>query len=270
MLLHVVADYGAGDLAFAEVCQRLAVHLPHARILTTPVPSFDTISAGFCVAQLALNPGPDERVVFHNVAPRADVAEARSGNRGEELVCARLSDATLVIGPNAGHSFSFVADEALELRHVALDRLGSQFRSRDYFPELVGRLAGGDTSSLGEAVTAGSVPAVPPANVVYVDGYGNLKTSWSVAPVPIGQIVEVDIAGQRALATVTDGSFEVAAGELAFAPGSSGWPSRAGGSRRFYEVFLRGGSAAARFGNPRAGAGVQVRPLGDGNPGGGP
>ncbi len=30
MLIHIVADYGQGDLAFAEVVQRIKLHLPDA------------------------------------------------------------------------------------------------------------------------------------------------------------------------------------------------------------------------------------------------
>ena len=55
MLVHVVADYGpAVDLAFAEVAQRLRAELPGATIVATPVGPFDTLAAGFVVAQLAL------------------------------------------------------------------------------------------------------------------------------------------------------------------------------------------------------------------------
>jgi hypothetical protein len=54
MLIHVVADYGPGDLAFAEVAQRIRLHPVEAELLYTPVPPFATITAGFCVAQLGL------------------------------------------------------------------------------------------------------------------------------------------------------------------------------------------------------------------------
>jgi S-adenosylmethionine hydrolase len=104
------------------------------------------------------------------------------------------------------------------------------------------------------------VAELPKRRVVYVDGYGNLKTSWFSAPVASGERVEVTIGGQTTLATVTDGTFEVAVGELAFAPGSSGWPRRGASPLRFFELFLRGGSAAERFGGPRAGTTVEVRP----------
>jgi len=70
MLLHIVADYGYGDLAFAEVVQRIRTHLPDAEPVLTPVPPFATLAAGFCIAQLALNAAPPGTIVYHNVAPR--------------------------------------------------------------------------------------------------------------------------------------------------------------------------------------------------------
>ena len=259
MLIHLVADYGHGDLAFAEVQQRLALHIPKAALVATPVPAFDTISAGFCVAQLALTDGP-ERVVYHNVAPRADVPDPRPGNQGERLVMARLVNGVTVMGANAGFTFSFLGDQASVMSEVLFSGAGSQFRSRDFFPELLACILADDRSVVGEPLARTAVPAIPDERIVYVDGYGNLKTSWYSAPVPSGHMVEITIGGSTVEATVTDGTFEVAIGQVAFAPGSSGWTSRSGANRWFYEVFLRGGSAADRFGRPRAGAHVEVRP----------
>ncbi len=54
MLIPMVADYGLSDLAFAEVAQRIKLHLVEAQLLYTPVPPFATLTAGFCVAQLGL------------------------------------------------------------------------------------------------------------------------------------------------------------------------------------------------------------------------
>ncbi len=259
MLIHVVADYGAGDLAFAEVAQRLALHVPGATLVLTPVPAFDTISAGFCVAQLALGDGPPERVVFHNVAPRADAPDPRPGNQGERLLCARLGNGVVVLGPNSGYTFSFVAGEASVLREVRCPPGGSQFRSRDFFPEVLASIVGDDDSVLGDAPTPGAIAELPTRRLVYVDGYGNLKTSWFESPAEEGQQVEVTVGGQTVGATVTGGAFEVPVGELAFAPGSSGWVTTDRREMRFFEVFLRGGSAAERFGRPRTGAVVDVQ-----------
>ena len=87
MLVHIIADYGpAGDLAFAEVVQRLRCHLPDAEPVVTPVPAFATLAAGFCVAQLGLNEAPAGTIIYHNVAPRRDVEEAREANAGERLI----------------------------------------------------------------------------------------------------------------------------------------------------------------------------------------
>lgn len=129
MLVHVIADYGpAGDLAFAEVVQRLRLHLPDAEpVVLTPVPPFATLAAGFCIAQLGLNEAPAGTLVYHNVAPRQDADEPREGNAGERLAFARLPTGVRVIGVNAGHAFSFVRDAALELRWAAVPAEGSQF-----------------------------------------------------------------------------------------------------------------------------------------------
>ena len=45
MLVHLIADYGQGDLAFAEVVQRLKCYLPDAEPVLTPVPPFSTLAA---------------------------------------------------------------------------------------------------------------------------------------------------------------------------------------------------------------------------------
>ena len=38
MLVHIIADYGHGDLAFAEVVQRIKSLLPDAEPVLIPVP----------------------------------------------------------------------------------------------------------------------------------------------------------------------------------------------------------------------------------------
>ena len=258
MLVHVVADYGpAGDLAFAEVAQRLAAALPGATILTTPVGPFDTLAAGFVIAQLALNDGPAGRVVFHNVAPRQDEPDARRANEGERFTLAEAPDGTLVVGPNSGHSLAFVRGEA-PVSYLDVPAAGSQFRSRDFLPGAVGRLVNGDRGVVRDPVPPELVPAVPADVVAYTDGYGNLKTTLDGPPAANGERVLVRVGHAATTAIVSDGSFSVAEGELALAPGSSGWPLREGGERRFLELFLRGGSAAARLGHPAPGTRVVV------------
>src|SRR5829696_567519 len=178
MLVHVIADYGpTGDLASAEVVQRLKRHLPDAEPVLTPVPPFATLAAGFCVAQLGLSEAPAGTLVYHNVAPRQDVEDAREANAGERLAFARLATGVRVVGVNAGHAFSFVRDAAEELRWAAVPAEGSQFRSRDLFPQAAGAIAVGQPDALAEPIARRDVPASPASRVAYVDGYGNLKTT---------------------------------------------------------------------------------------------
>ncbi|HZB72296.1 MAG TPA: hypothetical protein VE395_09175 [Acidimicrobiales bacterium] len=258
MLLHLVADYGVGDLAFAEVRQRLAALLPDVPVVSTPVPPLDSLSAGFVIGQLAGGEAAPERVVYHNVAPRQDDDDPREGNEGEALLAARLRSGVLVVGPGSRHVLSFVREELESLHRVEVPPSTSQFRSRDAFPPLVARVATGDTEPLGEPVDPASIPAPPEAAVLYTDGYGNLKTSWTEAPAPSGTRVTVRIGAASARATVSDGTFAVPAGELAFAPGSSGWSRRDGGERVCWELLLRGGDAATLLGSPAAGSRIEI------------
>ncbi len=258
MLIHLIADYGARDLAFAEVVQRLARLLPDATVLPTPVPAFDTVSAGFCAAQLALADVGGDRLVYMNVAPRADRPDPRPGNQGERLVAATCSNGVTVVGVNAQHCFSFLRDHAV-IRAVDVADAGSQFRSRDIFPEVVAALARGQQDPVGEVLDDSLVPPHPERAVAYVDGYGNLKTTWTEPPAELGDHVRVTIGDATATATISDGTFGVPEGEMSFAPGSSGW-TVGGQPRFFYELLLRGGSAADRLGRPPAGARIEVTP----------
>jgi S-adenosylmethionine hydrolase len=257
MLVHIIADYGYGDLAFAEVVQRIRQHLPDAEPVLTPVPPFATIAAGFCIAQLGLNVAPTGTIIYHNVAPREDDAEVRADNAGERLAYARLPTGVRVVGVNAGYAFSFVRAVAEELRWAAVAAEGSQFRSRDLFPQAAAAIALGQPDALAEVVPGSDVPDVPSNRIAYVDGYGNLKTtiaggtrSGSRVRVRIGDVVREAIA--------SDGSFAVEPGQLAFAPGSSGWAVGPGGEIRWMELFLRGGNAWEAFGRPAVGARIVV------------
>ena len=102
-LVQLVADYGPGDLAYAELTQRLALAVPNVVVHLTRVAPADTLAAGFCVAQLALTDGPPDRVVAHDVgSSRAD----------RDRPCAsRTAGGAWIVGPNAGWSWSFAIDE---------------------------------------------------------------------------------------------------------------------------------------------------------------
>jgi hypothetical protein len=260
MLVHIIADYGpAGDLAFAEVVQRLQLHLPDAQPVLTPVPPFATLAAGFCIAQLGLNQAPAGTIIYHNVAPREDLEQAREANAGERLAFARLPTGVRVIGVHAGHAFSFVRDVAEELRWAAVPAEGSQFRSRDLFPQAAAAIALDRPDTLGDEIPFGAIPDVPDRVIAYIDGYGNLKTTLRAADQPYAQgaAVRLRIGRHEHEAIAGDGTFAVAPGQMAFAPGSSGWRGREE-ETRWMEVFLRGGNACAAFGHPAIGDRVEV------------
>jgi hypothetical protein len=261
VLVHIIADYGAGDLAFAEVVQRLKVHLPDAEPILLPVPAFATVAAGFCIAQLGLQAAPPGTMIYHNVAPRQDDPAVRAGNEGERLAFARLPTGVRVVGVNAGYAFSFIKDVAEHLRWVAVPDEGSQFRSRDLFPQAAAAIALGVRDMFAEVIDKHSLPDLPPSVVAYVDGYGNIKTTIpfhadTIAP---GRRVQIQIQDRQHEAVVSDGAFAVPEGHMAFAPGSSGWPGPDGKQLQWIEVFLRGGNAWERFDRPPIGARVTVR-----------
>lgn len=260
MLVHIVADYGQGDLAFAEVVQRIKLHLPDAEVMLTPVPSFSTLAAGFCVAQLGLNDAPAGTLIFQNVAPRMDDKRARAGNAGERLVFARLTTGVRVIGVNAGYAFSFVREGPEELRWVSVPAEGSQFRSRDLFPRALAEIAAGRFANIGEKIPVDQIPEIPKNRIAYIDGYGNLKTTLDRdhLPFPTGTPLTVKIGKAEQKATAAAGSFDVPAGEMALAPGSSGWKQADGKELRWMELFLRGGNAWEAFGRPPVGASIEI------------
>lgn len=250
MYISLIADYGTGDPAFSEVTQRLLMGIPQAQINLLSVPPFSTLATGFWIAQLGLNPGPTERLIYHNCAPRQDDPEARQNNEGEGLTYALLNNGVKVVGVNAGFTLSFIKNHA-QLQVVNVSRGGSQFRSRDIFPSAAAAIANGDFSLLGEKLNPDQILDVPHDRVAWVDGYGNIKTTIPAHTLklePEAKVV-IRIGDVVSDAIYSDGSFRVPEGTLAFAPGSSGWS--ADGEIRWMELFLRGGSAWERFGKPR-------------------
>lgn len=254
MFISLIADYGNGDPAFAEVTQRLLMALPASQIYCLSVPPFSTLATGFWVAQLGLNPGSADRLIYHNCAPRQDDPEARKNNEGEGLTYALLPNGVKVVGVFAGYTLSFIKDHAEVLHTVKVSRGGSQFRSRDVFPSAAAAIASGDTSLLGEVLQPDQIPDAPSDRIAWSDGYGNIKTTIPAHSVDLKpeEKVVIRVGDVVSDAVYSDGSFKVPEGTLAFAPGSSGWNSAKDDQPiRWMELFLRGGSAWERFGRPR-------------------
>lgn len=254
LLVHVVADYGEKDPAFSEVVHRLKRHLPGCSVQSTPVPRFSTVATGFWIAQLGLyNPGHENSIIYANTAPRN--VEDTTENNGSEFVYAGLENGAEVFAVNSGHCLSFVRDSIEELRRVDVRTNGSQFRSRDYFPEATAEVLEEGDDALEDSIEPSEVPGPPEKAVAFVDGYGNIKTTIRTSDLEVedGTEVEVEVGEERRKAFVESNTFEVPEGELSVAPGSSG------GEDAFIEVFLRGGSAAEVFGGAEPGDQVELQ-----------
>ncbi|MBD1805185.1 SAM-dependent chlorinase/fluorinase [Microcoleus sp. FACHB-SPT15] len=253
MFICLIADYGTGDPAFAEVAQRLTGLLPSSQTYLLSVPPFSTLATGFWIAQLGLNPGPEERLIYHNCAPRKDDSEPRPDNEGEGLTYALLPNGVKVVGVNAGYTLSFIKNQVKALHIVNVSRGGSQFRSRDVFPGAAAAIAKDDFSLLGTALKPEQIPDPPTDRVAWIDGYGNIKTTIPASSIDLEPQTKVVIRIGDVVsdAVYSDGTFDVPEGTLAFAPGSSGWAIAQGEPVRWMELFLRGGSAWERFGRPR-------------------
>jgi hypothetical protein len=252
--IHLIADYGTGDPAFAEVIQRLKVHLADADIFPTSVPSFSTLATGFWIGQLGLYQAIPDMLIYSNTAPRRDNHLPRKTNEGEPLAYARLKNGSKVIAVLAGFSFSFIKYHISEFQLVNVERHGSQFRSRDLFPEAVAQIILGNDKILGQRLDIASIPDIPSFQLAHIDGYGNLKTTirikgWQFTS---GEVT-ISISGMSHQVKVADGIFSVPSKTLVIAPGSSG------GDNPFQEISCRDGSAAQAFGNPPVESSIGIK-----------
>ena len=245
--IQLIADYGAGDPAFGEVIQKLQILVPGVIVHPTSVPSFNTIATGFWTAQYVMvNTSPD-MIIYTNTAPRQDNKESRDDNEGEHLVYALLKNGMKVVGVNAGYCFSFIKREIASLYKVNVTNKGSQFRSRDFFPEAVVGIARDEKKYIGAKLDSTEIPDIPKDKIAWVDGYGNIKTTIRLSEMKkfkSGTPMLISLGNMKRTAWFSDGTFSVREGELAFAPGSSG------GKDRFMELFLRGLSAWKELGKP--------------------
>jgi hypothetical protein len=263
--IHLICDYAPGDLAWAEVYSAFAASLPHdVRMNFMAVASFDTIGTGFSVGQLGLadlHLRPENLIIFANCAPRKDVKEARPRNEGEGLLFVTLKNGVQILGVNSGYSLSFIKHEIQEVWTTRVEEQGSQFRSRDYFPQIVAQAAKADYTFIRQRIDAeDNIPEPPKEVIAYIDSFGNLKTTFQtgdghVINLEPGTRIKVHIAGTIRTATVASGSFSVMEGDLAFAPGSSGH------EKRYWELFQRGGSAWHEFRKPPTGAKIHFEVL---------
>ena len=267
-ILHLVCDYAPDGLEFAEITTRLRDQLADpgsVLIQQTATPPLDTIAVGFVTAQLALAPVRPRTVIFGNSAPRRDRHTEAIDNRGRGLRYVRLHSGVEIIGVDSEYAFGFVRNEVAEYREVDCPDAGSQFRSRDYFPQRVAAIVDGDRSVLGDELDPATIAAVPANLVAWTDGFGNIKTSTrrsdlQTAGYQTGDRVLVTLNGVTLAGVVAVGGFTVERGVLAVSAGSSGYDDP------FVELFLRvhhmsEKTAAVRFDFPDGGTPFAIRRL---------
>ncbi len=240
----LIADYGSGDPSFTEVTLQLKTLIPGATILPQSTPPFSTINTGFWIYQFGMTPNLKNTSIYSNTAPRREDKGAQANNRGEKLMYAKLKNGLEVIAVNAGYCFSFIKPFITEFAFVNTANEGSQFRSRDIFPKAVAKILEKDSSFIGEIADISLIPDYPKDHIAHIDGYGNIKTTTRLSDLSYnpGQKLIIELNGKRQEGYFTDGSFNVAMGQLAFSPGSSGHDDK------FMEIFYRGASASSLFG----------------------
>jgi hypothetical protein len=247
--VHVVSSLGDGDETAGSTVRSVTLGVPGAVVDVTAVEPLDTLAAGMWVARLALGDGPPDRLVVHYVAGADD---------DHDLCVGRTDSGVLVIGPNAGWSWSFAVDELHGPCHVDVPEMGSHLHTRDVLHAALAHLVAAHPHAIRAAVGRDEVPAVPESVVACTDRHGNLQTTIDGPPGEAGERLTVRVGDVTAAATVATSRSAVADGELGLAAGPMSWPTRAGAEHRLLELFVRGGSAAERFGHPPSGAPVVI------------
>lgn len=248
VIIQLIADYGVGDPAFGEVIQKLTYLDRHIRVHAMSVPAFSTVATGIWIAQFALVNAYPGLVVFSNTAPRKVIPGFDEKTDGGRLVYTKLEDGATIIAVNSGYALSFVKNKIKSLHLVNVPNVGSQFRSRDFYPDAVIAIANGDARLIGDEIKVDSLPDAPKNVIGFIDGYGNLKTTLrhSESTFGVGTKVNITVNGVIKAGVVADEAYKVKDGDISFAPGSTG------GDDRFMEIWVRGGSAWEAFNKPKA------------------
>lgn len=265
---HFALDYAPSGLEFGEIIQQFRMHLEYPEqvyIQQTSVPSLDTMAVGFVTAQYALAPHSGRMVIYGNAAPRRDKTKAKKDNADEGIKYVRLDNGVEVINVNSEYAFGFMKSHVVEFRDIDCPNAGSQFRSRDFFPERVAKLINGDRSILTTELDIASIPDVPNNLIAWTDGFGNVKTTMRLSDLEkngfkIGQKVQVICNRVSMLGVIAVGGFAVDRGVLAVNAGSSGFEDP------FIELFLRvhhmsEKTAAVRFDYPEGGTPFEIKAI---------
>jgi hypothetical protein len=286
-VLKILTDYPRDDLAHDEVHQSLVTACVKHRVNPAnadvgAIPGMDTVVAGFKAAQLVFTSQMGYGHVFHvNCAPRKNIVSIKSS--GEKVVLGITATGVTLLAVNAGYTLASFYEAAksgeMVFFQTSVRDAGSQFRSRDYFPDAMAELAAhlaaqlkkhgaesirkmlaakefnkilGGLSFLEAPLDMSSFPVLPQGSVYYVDNFGNIKLNYRhkdlLGLYPSGTVLAVMIGGIVCEAVVGSEGFSQGEGVIALTGGSSG-----GKNGAFTEIFLRGGRAVTHFGTFKPG-----------------
>lgn len=294
--IKILTDYPRDDLASDEVHQALVTACAQSNV--TPynidvgaIPGMDTVVAGFKTAQLALNSKLGFGHVIHtNCAPRKNIVTSES--KGEGVVLGILPNGVCLLTVSSGYSLApfrpLIEDGSVKFFKTRIPDSGSQFRSRDYFPDATARLsrylqdrvqelgpekiasliAEGKGEEIlkyfefiAEPMDLSHFTPLPMGSVCYIDNFGNMKLNIPhkdlVKQHEPGTILAVCVGDTIVDAVVGTAGFSQGEGILALTRGSSGW-QQARDDIRFTEVFLRGESAAGVFKSVKPGSQIII------------
>lgn len=246
-IIQLIADYGVGDPAFSEVIQKLTFLDRRIRVGVTSVPSFSTVATGVWISQFSTVNAYPGLVIYSNTAPRKVFIGHREQTDGGRLVYSKLANGVIIVAVNAGYCLSFIKPLLKTINMVKVPNAGSQFRSRDYYPDAVVDIAHGNNYFIGEESSLSTIPE-PPQNVIgYIDGYGNLKTTMRLSQnsIAFGTKIKITCNDVCQEGVLTDETYKVNDGDFSFAAGSTG------GEDRFMEIWVRAGNAWRAFGKPK-------------------
>ena len=277
-VIKILTDYPRDDLASDEVGQALTTAcvfegLDCFAFDVGAVLAMDTVMAAFKTAQLAMNSKLGYGHVFlTNCAPRKNIISSKS--KGEGVVIGVLENGVTILTVNSGYALapfaSLIEEGKVHFFESQIPNEGSQFRSRDFFPEaavklgiflrdklselgedaIVSMLAENNLHKMlqnfelvGSEIDKATIAKLPTGAIWYIDNFGNIKLNIShddiVDIYGVGCSLSVAIGDCIADAMLGGAGFSQGEGILAITCGSSGWAGN-----RFAEIFLRGGSAA--------------------------
>jgi hypothetical protein len=248
-------------MAFAEVTQSIYNEMGDLklRLKEYSVPPFDTVATGFFLAETAINSKLGKRHLFYvNTAPRHDDENPKADSEGEKLVYVKLFNNVRIVAVNSGYSLSFIKPAIEEARVVEVENAGSQFRSRDFYPKVLGEIVRDNYDRLTDRKPI--IPDMPEDVICITDGYGNLKTSINPERLEshVGGFLSISINGLKHYVKVGRSIFDVPDGHLCIAKGSSGWALSDGSRREFTEIVCRSGNAFLLFRKPKGGDAVRI------------